>query len=209
MTKNEFLLEDRKAKIQAVIGQYGEDNFYLSFSGGKDSTVLHNLLDLALPGNRIPRVYAHTGIELNMVRDFVLELQKNDDRIVVIKPSVPIKPMLEKEGYPFKSKYHSMVVDIFQKHGIERSETVKNYLNLQIPKSGIPKWSDHTCPKILRYQFEPEFTLKISDKCCDRMKKDPLHKWQKENNRPFAIIGIMASEGGAAGNRQMPCFQRR
>ena len=63
MTENEFILQDRLAKIQAVLGKYGASNFYVSFSGGKDSTVLHHLIDMAEPENRIPRVYADTGIE--------------------------------------------------------------------------------------------------------------------------------------------------
>ena len=196
MTENEFLLEDRLQKIRQIIGEYGEENFYLSFSGGKDSTVLSALLDMACPDNKIPRVYANTGIELNMVRDFVFDMAKTDDRIVVIKPSVRIKQMLEEDGYPFKSKYHSMIVGIYENRGIDDSETVKNYLQLQISKSGKEKLFAHVCPKILKYQFYEDMPFRISDKCCDRLKKQPLHKWQKENHKPYAIIGIMPDEGG-------------
>ena len=31
-----------------------EKNAYISFSGGKDSTILHYLIDMALPDNKIP-----------------------------------------------------------------------------------------------------------------------------------------------------------
>lgn len=72
---NEFLLQDRIQKIQQIVGQYGEDNFFISFSGGKDSVALSALVDMAIPDNKIPRVYANTGIELNMIRDFVFNLQ--------------------------------------------------------------------------------------------------------------------------------------
>ena len=113
MTDNEFLLEDRLQKIRQIINKYGEENFYISFSGGKDSTVLSALVDMALPENKIPRVYANTVIELNMIRDFVFDMAKTDDRVVIIKPSVPVKNMLEKDGYPFKSKEHSKIVDIY------------------------------------------------------------------------------------------------
>lgn len=71
MTENEFLLQDRIAKIKSVVEKYGEENFYVSFSGGKDSTVLSALVDMALPGNKIPRVYANTGIEYRLILDFV------------------------------------------------------------------------------------------------------------------------------------------
>ena len=52
MTENEFLLIDRLNAIKDTINKYGEDKFYLSFSGGKDSTVVHHLLDMALPGSK-------------------------------------------------------------------------------------------------------------------------------------------------------------
>lgn len=39
------------------------------------------------------------------------------------------------------------------------------------------------------------------------MKKDPLHKWSKENNKSFAIIGIMPSEGGERESAQCLAFK--
>lgn len=68
---NEFLLQDRIQKIQQIIRKYGEENFYISFSGGKDSTVLSALVDMAIPNNKIPRVYVNTGIEYRLILDFV------------------------------------------------------------------------------------------------------------------------------------------
>ena len=202
MTDNEFLLQDRLQKIRQIINKYGEENFYISFSGGKDSTVLSALVDMALPNNKIPRVYANTGIELNMIRDFVLEMQKNDDRIVVIKPLVPIKQMLERDGYPFKSKEHSFYVDVFQRNGW--TKTSRRYL---YPTKERERYG---CPKILRYQFEKgtSLRLKISDKCCKRLKEEPLEKWQKENNKPYAIIGVMRDEGGRRNRASCLAFQR-
>lgn len=189
MTENEFFLADRIQKIQQIIGQYGEENFYISFSGGKDSTVLSALVDMAIPNNNIPRVYANTGIELNMIRDFVFEMAKTDKRVVVIKPSVPIKQMLEKEGYPFKSKVHSHVVNLYQIGS--KNKMVLGYLGKR-PQT----WHSDTCPKILRYQFTSENALRISDACCVQMKENPLMKWANENNKQIAIIGIMREEGG-------------
>lgn len=113
---NEFLLYDRLEVIKTTIEKYGEENFYLSFSGGKDSTVIHHLLDMALPNNKIPRVYSNTGIEYLAIVKFVKELQKTDDRIVILTPKKNIKQTLEKVGYPFKSKEYSQFVEHYQKH---------------------------------------------------------------------------------------------
>ena len=189
---NEFILQDRLQKIRQIISQYGENNFAISFSGGKDSTVLSALVDMAVPGNAIPRVYADTGIELKMIRDFVLGMQKNDGRVVIIKPSVPVKKMLENDGYPFKSKGHSRFLDRYQRIG--RCDSVVQYLGEREDKK---PWSPNkSCPKKLRYQFNNEFKMRISDNCCIRMKEEPLKNWQKEHGKPYAIVGLMREEGG-------------
>ena len=191
MTENEFLLADRLQKIKSIIEKYGEDNFYLSFSGGKDSTVLSALLDMACPGNKIPRVYANTGIEYRLILEFV-EREKakyHPWQLVILKPSVPIKPMLEEEGYPFKNKIHAHCVMLYQTD--PKKNMWRGYTG-QRPEF----WHTRECPKILKYQFTDKNNLKISDNCCLRMKEEPLINWAKENKRGIAIIGIMMDEGG-------------
>ena len=200
---NDFILQDRVEKIKSVINKYGEENFYISFSGGKDSTVLSFLIDLALPNNKIPRVYADTGIELNMIRDFVCDLAFKDNRFEVIRPNTPIKQMLEIDGYPFKSKMHSTYVKKYQNKGLNY-KSVRAYTGIENTLSGKPMY--RMCPKILKYQFTEENTLKISDMCCMRMKEEPLQKWQKENNKPYGIVGIMREEGGRRFGAQCLAF---
>lgn len=197
----EFLLEDRLQKIRQIITKYGQDNFYVSFSGGKDSTVLSALVDMAIPNNTIPRVYANTGIEYKLILEFVEREREREHpwELVILKPSVPIKPMLEKYGYPFKSKDHSGKVSIYQNSGY--TSTVMRYIE---PPEDRTRFG---CPKILLYQFQPDFKLKLSKKCCDKIKKNPLHKWQKENNKPYGIVGIMRDEGGSRLNSHCLAFQ--
>ena len=194
--ENDFLTFDRIVKIRSTVGKYGEDKFYVSFSGGRDSVVLSHLINLAVPGNKIPRVYANTGIEMNAVRDYVLECQKNDPRIEIIKPSVNVRAALERDGYPFKSKEHSMYVDIYQRNGM--CKTVDRYLN---PEENRKTFG---CPKMLRYQFTDDFKLKCSKKCCLNMKEKPMEQYARENNRPIAFIGLLGDEKG--GRNSAKCF---
>ena len=185
---NELLLFDRTSVIKDTIIKYGEENFYLSFSGGKDSTILHYLIDMAIPGNKIPRVFINTGIEYQMIVDFVKGLAAKDDRFIILKPTQAIKPMLEKYGYPFKSKQHSHNVMVYQHSGIVLS--VKRYLGM------IESNTKFRCPKSLLYQFTQDFKIKLRDNCCRKMKKEPIHKWEKASNRHIAITGMRNSEGG-------------
>lgn len=189
---NEFLTFDRIVKIRSTVEKYDEKSFYISFSGGKDSTVLSHLVDLALPGNNIPRVFADTGIEYNAVKEYVLEKQSTDKRIIIIKPTINIKQALERDGYPFKSKEHSEYLSIYQSSGY--CKTVERYLNPDESRKSFG------CPKQLKYQFSENFTLKCSKKCCTNMKKKPMLEWSKANNRPNAIIGILGDEKGERNN---------
>ena len=139
--KEEMCIRDSLNIIRDVVNKYGQENFYISFSGGKDSTVLHYLVDEALPGNNIPRVFVNTGIEYIDIVKYVKQIAKEDDRIKIINPSRNVKKTLEKDGYPFKSKEFSHVLAIYQRSGMQK--TVIRYLN--------DERSKYKCPNTLRY----------------------------------------------------------
>jgi len=196
MTENEFILQDRLNVIRDTIAKYGEENFYISFSGGKDSTVLHHLIDMSIPGNKIPRVFDDTGIEYNLVREFVREREREDNRFVEIRPLKNIKETLERVGYPFKSKEHSQKVYEYQVTHIVRPY-IQRYID-GVQKNGEKKYFQ--CPDILKYQFTTDFKLKVSHLCCKELKKKPLDKWRDENGKSISITGMMRSEGGQRAN---------
>lgn len=186
---NELLLYDRIEIIKTTNEKYDlEHNAYLSFSGGKDSTLLHHLLDMALPNNQIPRVYIDTGIEYQMIKEFVYKLAETDKRIVIIKPSKPIKQTLEQVGYPFKSKEHALRVYQFNRG------TNAKFIDKYTYKTDYR--GKYVCPKILMYQFEERGKYNYSNLCCYELKKKPIHKWEKENHRQIGITGMRAEEGG-------------
>ena len=190
----ELLLFDRIEKIKQINEQYDlEHNSYIAFSGGKDSTVLHYLIDLALPNNKIPRVFQNTGMEYIMLVKFVKDLAKNDNRIIINNSNVKIKQMLNEVGYPFKNKQHAHNVAIYQHSGM--TKTNLKYLGLEGDKPSMFK-----CPDSLKYQFTPEFKLKCSDRCCYKLKKQSQHKWAKENNKSIVLTGMRKSEGGNRNN---------
>ena len=231
MTENEFILEDRLGVIRDTINKYGEDNFYLSFSGGKDSTVVHHLLDMAVPNNKIPRVFSNTGIEYNAIVEFVRERERADKRFVIIQPTKNIKKTLEEKGYPFKSKQFSEVFNTYMNHQQEvrnmiekinanpslkydynfihnlpknTKYVIKEYFGLREDKDYIYQFQSG-CPPILRPMFYESHN--ISDKCCLEMKEKPLDKWARENNKPHKILGLMQSEGGRRHDTKCKAFK--
>lgn len=56
-----------------------------------------------------------------------------------------------------------------------------------------------TSPECLRYQFTPQYKkdgVKLSDKCCYKLKKETALRYETESNRHIAITGIRGEEGG-------------
>ena len=191
MTENDFILADRIEVIRQTIETNNINKFYVSFSGGKDSTIVHHLIDEALPNNNIPRVYINTGIEYVDMVEYVRSLEQNDDRIQIVNAGVNIRQMLDQYGYPFKSKEFAKTVYTHQNH--PWSKTVQKYLNGSSRR--------FQCPAKLRYIFEDQTPFKISHLCCKKLKKDAFKKWTKESGKTVPILGLRMAEGGERSNR--------
>lgn len=187
--------KNRIAQFYEILHSAVDDNkglladvYYNEFRGYLEGLLYGNVITV----NKIPRVYVNTGIEYKVIVDFVTEIQQHDDRVIIIKPVLNIKDTLREYGYPFKSKGHSAILDRYQRTGLVTS--VKQYLGIREDKE--PWSSDKSCPNILKYQFTSDFKIHISDKCCTYLKENPIKKWAQDNNKPYSIVGIMASEGG-------------
>ena len=76
----------------------GTDKVYVSFSGGKDSTVLLHLVRSVYPS--VEAVYSNTGLEFPEINEFV----KSVDNVTIVRPKKSFKQVIEQEGYPMVSK---------------------------------------------------------------------------------------------------------
>lgn len=85
-------------RIRWWIEEYGEDGVYVSFSGGKDSTVLLDIVRRMYPD--VLAVFVDTGLEYPEIREFV----KTFDNVEWLRPKKTFKQVIEKYGYPFISK---------------------------------------------------------------------------------------------------------
>jgi 3'-phosphoadenosine 5'-phosphosulfate sulfotransferase (PAPS reductase)/FAD synthetase len=155
-----------------------EDQCYVAFSGGKDSTVLLDLVWSINP--RIPAVFVDTGLEYPEIREFV---KGYGDRVVWLKPKMPFNQVIEKYGYPVISKEQSQFLHDYRRPGASpaRRQTLLTGNNC-----GRGKISD-------KWKFLLDAPFKCSDRCCHVMKKDPSKRYEKETGRK-PIIGTMASE---------------
>lgn len=85
-------------RIRWWIDEYGEDGVYVSFSGGKDSTVLLDIVRKMYPD--VLAVFVDTGLEYPEIREFV----KTFDNVEWLRPKKTFKQVITEYGYPFISK---------------------------------------------------------------------------------------------------------
>lgn len=99
-----------QSRIRQWVNEFGEDGVYISFSGGKDSTVL---LDIARKMySEIKAVYVDTGLEYPEIKHFV----KGFDNVEIIRPEMVFKDVIVKYGYPMISKEVSECVQGARKY---------------------------------------------------------------------------------------------
>lgn len=150
-------------------------NVCISFSGGKDSTVLLDLVRQDFPD--IPAVFVDTGLEYPEIREFV----KTVDNVEIVKPEINFRKVLDKYGYPVVSKEVSQkIYDIRN----TKSEKLRNK-RLYGDDKGNGKLPE-------KWKFLIDAPFKISNKCCDAMKKRPFKQVMK--NYTGVYIGTMAEE---------------
>lgn len=168
-------IEITKQRIREWYEAWG-GQVYVSFSGGKDSTVLLHIARSLYP--EIKAVFVDTGLEYPEIRDFI----KTIDNVIWLKPKIPFTQVIEKYGYPIVSKEQAQYIQQYRNAKSEKTKNTRWYGN----KYGRGKISE-------KWKYLIDAPFKISEKCCDVMKKAPFKTFEKETGlKP--IIGTMAAE---------------
>ncbi|MDD3538079.1 MAG: phosphoadenosine phosphosulfate reductase family protein [Eubacteriales bacterium] len=167
-----------KLRIREWMDHFGGD-VYVSFSGGKDSTVLLDLVRSEYPG--VPAVFSDTGLEFPEIREFV----KTVPDVTWVKPDMTFRQVIEKHGYPVISKEQSDW--IYRVRCGNPQVYQKNVLGIR-PDGRETRF--HISEK-WRYLLDAPF--QIGAGCCAEMKKKPLDRYAKETER-VPILGTMACE---------------
>ena len=174
-------------RIRDWYNHYGGD-VYCSFSGGKDSTVLLDIIHRTLPCSDIPAVFVDTGLEYPEIKAFV----KSVGDVTIVRPTMTFRQVIEKYGYPVISKEVARRVQYAKKAIAEgREDNHGDYLKLcglAVDKSG--QKSQYNCEK---WKFLLDAPFGCSSECCTVMKKNPMKQYEKETGR-VPIVATMASE---------------
>lgn len=195
-------LQDKEILSYEKIDQWytaWDGKCYVSFSGGKDSTVLAYLVARYLSSFRTPPwplnlVFVNTGLEYPEIQRFVNEytdwLRKKFPRVTInltrLRPKMNIRQVIAKYGYSIVSKEVADCIADAKRNtdGLR----MKRLRGEAIRRDGKP--SAYNCEK---WEFLLRAPFGISAKCCSVMKKSPLKTYKHQTDRQ-ATVATMAAE---------------
>ena len=160
-------------RIREWVNHYGVNGTYVSFSGGKDSTVLLHIVREMYPD--IEAVFVNTGLEYPEIQKFV----KTFDNVTILRPKMRFDEVIKKYGYPLISKVVSEAIYKTRKNIAQGKTDTVRYKQLH----GLYDTTLFDKRKWMPLLYS---SIPISDKCCDVMKKAPAISFAKETGKvPF------------------------
>lgn len=182
---------ERKIQVtQArIIEWYEKHNgkVYISFSGGKDSTVLLQLVREIYP--EVPAIFIDTGLEYPEIRAFV----KTIPNVEWIKPEMSFKQVIQVYGYPLISKEAALNIHYARK-AKERGD-MKMYNRYvygeRTNRQTGEKYKFMSLSKLSQKLLNSD--IPVHNKCCTIMKKNPARNYEKKTGRK-CFVATMACE---------------
>jgi 3'-phosphoadenosine 5'-phosphosulfate sulfotransferase (PAPS reductase)/FAD synthetase len=176
-------LEVKIRKTQERIKEWYEHwngQVYISFSGGKDSTVLLHIARQMYPD--VEAVFVDTGLEYPEIRDFV----KTFDNVTWLKPKMNFKQVIDKYGYPVISKNVSQAI-----YEARNKPDGQKALQFNPQSDYCKKYGDRY--NLEKWTFLKDSDIPISHKCCHELKKKPAKLYEKATEKK-PIVGTMTNE---------------
>lgn len=184
-------------KIEEHIGSH--EHICISVSGGSDSDCIVHLMCEYFPEylEKCRFVFVNTGLEYDATKRHLCDLEtRYGIRIDRIRGRSVVSVVRE-YGLPILSKTRSEDIYYYlrgKKWAYDRVESLQGrYGYTQGMREMI-----HYCR---------DNGIKISSRCCDKSKKDPLRKFFKENQIDLNVTGERKAEGGQRASTHKSCFE--
>lgn len=195
MDNVDFYLYDLKSKFNKIQSK----DYYLSYSGGKDSHFLYWFIKEYAKIDEIEIVSCNTYMEYPEIKE---RIYKNSDKVLL--PTLKPFEIKEKFGIPCFIKEQDFYIYYYQnalRKGKKPSKTILQKINGTYDKgfNGISK-------KAREYVLSGN-AHKITHLCCYYLKKKPFHDYEKQTGKK-AILGIRNTESLLRKKQYQSCFTK-
>lgn len=173
---------------------------YVSFSGGKDSTVLADLVAryCEMYGYKMYLLFVNTGLEYPEIQKFAktfAEWLKNkygiEVQLDILRPEMRFDEVIRRYGYPVVSKEVANTI-----YGAKNGGGSGKWKNTRLQRLNgelLDKEGQKSRFNCEKWKFLLDADFDVSDYCCGVMKKKPAKKYEKMTGRK-PIIGTLAEE---------------
>ncbi|MDB4330152.1 phosphoadenosine phosphosulfate reductase family protein [bacterium] len=168
-----------KMNIMETVEQFGLPQSYLSFSGGKDSSVLRHLAHEIYPELRL--VFANTGLELPEIVDFVKKQRDTYGRnVTIVRPRKNFVSVLKEYGFPIIGKEQSMAISRYQN---TKREDQRVYRMTGVKADGTTGKAGVISKK---WQYLVD-KIKTTERCCHYFKKQPFKDFERDLRKELKL----------------------
>lgn len=169
-------------RILDWVREFGEDHVYVSFSGGKDSTVLLHIARQMFPD--MEAVFVDTGLEFPELKKFV----RNQYNVKILHPDMNFKQVITTYGYPVISKEVSgSIYEVRNPNYHGKSKRAKLEGQFRTKDGMYSPFNQEKYKPLLYTDF------RISNQCCNIMKKRPVKRYDHKYDK-YAMLGTMTEE---------------
>lgn len=193
MDEIDFYLKDLASRFPK-----DSENYYLSYSGGRDSHFLYWFIKEYLRDDKIEIVSVNTYMEHPQIRE---RIYKYAD--IVLLPKIKPFEVKEKYGSPCFSKMQDSIIDRYQR-GSRAKSTMERIFG--VDSNGI-SWTRYKLNNTARKKLLNGSLHKISPKCCEYLKKRTIHDYEKQTNKK-PIIAVRSNEGVLRDSKYKTCFSK-
>ncbi|MBR4590747.1 MAG: phosphoadenosine phosphosulfate reductase family protein [Bacteroidaceae bacterium] len=167
------------------------NNYFLAYSGGKDSHFLYWFIKEFLHDERIEIVGVNTGFEIPEIRERIM---RNSD--IVLHPSMKRNEIKEKYGIPCYSKQQDEYI-----HRYQTGSRTENTMKAIMGENVFFNLNQNARDNLLSGKLH-----KVSNKCCLYIKEKPMMDYSKKTGKK-AIIGVRQSESKTRKAKYETCLQ--
>ena len=195
MDNVDFNLYDLKTKFNKI----NPNEYYLSYSGGKDSHLLYWFIKEQAKIDGIKIIGINTYMEHPEIRE---RIYNNSDKVLL--PAKKPFEIKEKYGIPCFSKEQDFFIYYYQ-NAIRKGKTPGKTIQEKIDGTYTNGFSGIS--KKAREYIKSGNAHKITHLCCYYMKKKPAHDFEKETGlKP--ILGVRNGESALRKRQYNSCFTK-
>ena len=179
------------------------EQIMISVSGGSDSDCIVHLVCTYFPEflDKICFVFINTGLEFDATKRHITELENKYSIEIEQIRGKSVVTVVRQYGFPILSKTRSEDIFYYLKGRQWAIDRIDGDANKDKPRYA------YNNKMIDMIHYIKKNGLKVSSRCCDKSKKEPVKRFMRENGIELNVTGERKAEGGQRASSHKSCFE--